>query len=97
MEHARCSNTDDAKVIMPSSLVKIIQTINQTVTMYQEIDLKTMASDSAVVKRWGTCQVAEERTIRVATDKVSSWLVNPGMTATFPPSQLEANQAAKPS
>ena len=44
------------------------------------------------------CQVKEERTLRVASDKVQSWLdlgytSNPDLTAVFPPSQEEANQA----
>ena len=50
------------------------------------------------VKWWKECQVKEERTLRVASDKVQSWLdlgytTNPDLTAVFPPSQEEANQA----
>ena len=50
------------------------------------------------VKWWKECQVKEERTLRVASDKVQSWLdlgytSNPDLTAVFPPSQEEANQA----
>ena len=49
------------------------------------------------VKVWDACQVREERTLRVAFDKVSTWLDlglsnNPSLTAVFPPSQEEANQ-----
>ena len=49
------------------------------------------------VKWWKECQVKEERTLRVASDKVQSWLDlgytdNPDLTAVFPPSQEEANQ-----
>ena len=45
---------------------------------------------------WDTCQVKEERTLRVASDKVNAWLdlglsTNPSLTAVFPPSQEEAN------
>ena len=42
----------------------------------------------------GSCQVTEERTIRVATDKVSRGLLLPDLTATLPPSQVEVNQTA---
>ena len=50
------------------------------------------------VKLWHTCQAREERTLRVATDKVDHWLdvgqsVNPTLTAVFPPSQKDVNQA----
>ena len=50
------------------------------------------------VKWWKDCQVKEERTLRVASDKVQGWLDigyvdNPDLTAVFPPSQEEANQA----
>ena len=49
------------------------------------------------VKVWKTSQVPEERTLRVATDKVRLWLDAPQNTDTdlkadFPPSQVEANQ-----
>ena len=49
------------------------------------------------VKVWKTTQVPEERTLRVATDKVRLWLDPPQNTDTdlkadFPPSQVEANQ-----
>ena len=49
------------------------------------------------VKVWNSCQVKEERTLLVASDKVTAWLDlgmsnNPNLTATFPPSQEEANQ-----
>ena len=51
------------------------------------------------VKAWDTCQVKEERTLRVASDKVNAWLdlglsTNPSLTAVFPPSQEEANQGS---
>ena len=51
------------------------------------------------VKWWNDCQVKEERTLRVASDKVQAWLDigctnNPHLTAIFPPSQEESNQAA---
>ena len=50
------------------------------------------------VKWWKDCQVKEERTLRVASDKVQGWLDigytnNPDLSAVFPPSQEEANQA----
>ena len=49
------------------------------------------------VRRWNECQVKEERTLRVASDKVQSWLdigdTILDSTAVFPPSQEEANQA----
>ena len=50
------------------------------------------------VKLWPTCQVREERTLRVATDKVDHWvdvgqLVNPTLNAIFPASQKDVNQA----
>ena len=49
------------------------------------------------VKWWKECQVKEERTLRVASDKLQSWLDigylnNPDLTAEFPPSQEETNQ-----
>ena len=51
------------------------------------------------VKVWTSCQVKEERTLRVASDKVNAWLDlglpnNPSLTAAFPPSQEEANQGS---
>ena len=51
------------------------------------------------VRMWDKCQVKEERTLRVASDKVNAWLDlgysnNPTLTADFPPSQQEANQAS---
>ena len=51
------------------------------------------------VKVWDTCQVKEERTLRVASDKVNAWLDlgqsnNPILTAVFPQSQEEANQGS---
>ena len=49
------------------------------------------------VRRWNECQVKEERTLRVASDKVQSWLdIGDTIlddTAVFPQSQEEANQA----
>ena len=50
------------------------------------------------VRVWKTSQVPEERTHRVATDKVRLWLdavqnTNPDIQVVFPPSQVEANQA----
>ena len=49
------------------------------------------------VRRWNECQVKEERTLRVASDKVQSWLdigdTILDETAVFPQSQEEANQA----
>ena len=97
-EHARCSNTDDAKVY---HAIKFGQDHpnykpkGDEVPKDRPVDNDQRFSYYTTVKRWDTCQVAEERTIRVATDRVNSWLINPEMTATFPPSQLEANQAAK--
>ena len=49
------------------------------------------------VRLWKTSQVPEERTHRVASDKVRLWLdaaqsTNPGIQVDFPPSQVEANQ-----
>ena len=50
------------------------------------------------VKLWKTTQVVEERSLRVASDKVRLWLdavqnTCPDIKAEFPPSQAEANQA----
>ena len=50
------------------------------------------------VKWWNESQANEERTLRVASDKVQSWLdighvTDLDLTAVFPPSQEEANQA----
>ena len=50
------------------------------------------------VKLWKTTQVVEERSLRVASDKVRLWLdavqnTCPDIRAEFPPSQVEANQA----
>ena len=50
------------------------------------------------IKVWKTSQVPEERTLRVASDKVRLWLdavqtTCPDIKADFPPSQVEANQA----
>ena len=49
------------------------------------------------VRVWKTSQVPEERTHRVASDKVRLWLddvqnTNPDIQVNFPPSQVEANQ-----
>ena len=49
------------------------------------------------VRVWKTSQVREERTHRVASDKVRLWLdavqnTNPNIQVDFPPSQVEANQ-----
>ena len=49
------------------------------------------------VRVWKTSQVPEERTHRVASDKVRLWLdavqnTNPDIQVDFPPSQVEANQ-----
>ena len=99
LEHARCSNTDDAKVYHAIKFGQDHPNYKPTgdeVPKDRPVDNDQRFSYYTTVKRWDTCQVAEERTIRVATDKVNSWLVNPEMTATFPPSHLEANQPAKP-
>ena len=45
----------------------------------------------ANVTRWGTCQVAEERTTRVATDKFKLWLDTPDQPITFPPTQEDVS------
>ena len=50
------------------------------------------------VKVWKNTQVPEERTLRIATDKVRLWLEAPQnadahLKIDFPPSQVEANQA----
>ena len=51
------------------------------------------------IKVWKTTQVPEERTVRIATDKVRPWLEAPQnadahLKIDFPPSQVEANQAS---
>ena len=86
---------------MQSPLVKIIQVINLRMMKCQVTSQKTINDQRfcyyTEVRRWNECQVKEERTLRVASDKVQSWLdigvtiLDP--TAVFPPSQEEANQA----
>ena len=51
------------------------------------------------IKVWKTTQVPEERTLRIATDKVRLWLEAPQnadahLKIDFPPSQVEANQTS---
>ena len=99
--HAQCSFTDDARVCHAIKFGEDFP--NYRPSPDDMPDDKPGDNDQrfsyyTTVKLWHTCQTREERTTRVASDKVEQWLdlgqlVNPSLTATFPPSQEQVNQS----
>ena len=101
LHHAQYSFTDDARVYHAIKFGEDFPNYRPSPDDMPDDKPRDNAqrfSYYTTVKLWHTCQAREERTIRVASDKVEQWFdlgqsVNPSLTAIFPPSQEQVNQA----